>query len=66
MQRYYKVLDETGNVLGVGPTETAAIAAAAAAMSAGSKQHCAAMGITPLTVVENLVENGDYELTVHD
>ena len=49
MQRY-KVLNETGKVLGIGPTAEAAIAAAAAAMDAGSKQHCAQMGITPRAV----------------
>ena len=43
MQRY-KVLDENGTVLGSGPTEEAAIAAAAAKMAAGIKQHCAQMG----------------------
>ena len=61
MQRY-KVLDETGTVLGTGATEEAAIAAAAANMAAGSKQHCAHMGITPQAVIENFLANEDYEL----
>ena len=61
MQRY-KVLNETGKVLGIGPTAEAAIAAAAAAMDAGSKQHCAQMGITPRAVIENFLANEDYEL----
>jgi hypothetical protein len=61
----YKVVDASGKVLGVGPTETVAIAAAALAMDMGSKQNCADMGITPRAVIENLVENGDYELKVH-
>jgi hypothetical protein len=60
MQRY-KVLDETGKVLGSGPTEEAAIAAAAN-MAAGSKQHCAHMGITPQAVIENFLANEDYAL----
>ena len=62
MQRY-KVLDETGEVLGSGPTAEAAIAAAAAAMDAGSKQHCAQMGITPRAVIENFLANEDYSIT---
>jgi hypothetical protein len=61
MQRH-KVLDETGKVLGSGPTEEAAIAAAAANMAAGTKQHCAHMGITPRAVIENFLANEDYAL----
>ena len=61
MQRY-KVLDENGEVLGSGQTEEAAIAAAAANMAAGTKQHCADMGITPRAVIENFLANEDYEL----
>jgi len=61
MQRY-KVLNEPGKVLGIGPTAEAAIAAAAAAMDAGSKQHCAQMGITPRAVIENFLANEDYAL----
>jgi len=63
MQRY-KVLDETGNVLGSGPTEGAAIAAAAANMAAGTKRHLAEMGLTPQGIVEDIIENGDYALVV--
>jgi len=62
MQRY-KVLDETGRVLGVGPTAAAAIDDAAANMSTGNKQHCAQMGITPRAVIKNFLANEDYELT---
>jgi hypothetical protein len=61
MQRH-KVLDETGKVLGSGPTEEAAIAAAAANMAAGTKQHCAHMGIAPRAVIEDFLANEDYEL----
>jgi len=61
MQRY-KVLNETGKVLGTGPTAEAAITAAAANMGQGTKQHCAHMGITPQAVIENFLENEDYEL----
>ena len=61
MQRY-KVLDETGKVLGTGATEEAAIATAAANMAAGTKQHCAQMGITPRAVIENFLANEDYAL----
>jgi len=61
MQRY-KLLDETGKVLGTGPTEEAAIAAAAANMAAGSKQHCAATSLTSQAVIENFLANEDYEL----
>ena len=57
-----QVLDENGKALGIGPTAEAAIAAAAAAMDAGSKQHCAQMGITPRAVIENFLANEDYEL----
>ena len=62
MQRY-KVLDEIGTVLGTGSTAEAAIVAAAANMPAGSKQHCAQMGITPRAVIKNFLANEDYELT---
>lgn len=61
MQRY-KVLDETGTVLGRGSTAEAAITAAAANMGQGAKQHCAHMGITPRAVIENFLANEDYEL----
>jgi hypothetical protein len=60
MQRY-KVLNETGKVLGSGATEEAAIAAAAN-MAAGTKQHCAHMGIAPRAVIEDFLANEDYEL----
>jgi len=44
------VLDETGATVGTGATEDEAIAAAAANMGQGAKQHCAQMGITPRAV----------------
>jgi len=58
----YKVLDETGAVLGSGSTAEAAIVNAAANMLAGSKAHCTHMGITPRAVIENFLANEDYEL----
>ena len=61
MQRY-KVLDETGKVLGTGSTAEAAITAAAANMGQGAKQHCAHMGLTPQAVIENFLDNEDYAL----
>ncbi len=63
MQRY-KVLDENGKALGTGPTEEAAIAAAAANMTESTKQHCAAMGLTPQAIIENFLANEDYELNI--
>ena len=59
----YKVLDETGKVLGAGPTEEVAIAAAAANMRQGAKQHCADMGLTPEAVIKNFLANEDYNIT---
>ena len=59
----YKVLDENGKVLGTGPTEEAAIAAAAANMGQGAQAHCAQMGITPRAVIENFLANEDYNIT---
>jgi len=49
-------------VLGSGPTAEAAIAAAAANTAAGTKQHCAHMGITPRAVIEDFLANEDYKL----
>jgi len=58
----YNVVDETGKVLGSGPSEKIAIAAAVANMPAGAKAHCADMGVTPLSVIENFLENEDYQV----
>jgi len=52
----YKVM-EGARVLGVGATAEAAIADAA-----GKLKLPADMDITPLAVVENLLENGELEL----
>jgi hypothetical protein len=55
-------INETGATVGTGATEDEAIAAAAANMAAGTKAHCAQMGITPRAVIKHFLENEDYAL----
>ena len=62
MQQQFKVLGLAGEVLGTGATAEAAIVNAAANKAAGTKRHLAEMGLTPQGIVEDMIENGDYEL----
>ena len=64
MQQQFKVLGLAGEVLGSGPTAEAAIANAAANLAAGTKAYLADMGLTPQGIVEEMIENGDYEIVV--
>jgi hypothetical protein len=65
LRMQYKIVDaSSGKVLGTGQSREAAIAAAAAAMHPGTKQHLADMQLTPSSVVENMLENGDYNLVM--
>jgi hypothetical protein len=58
----YKVLDDTGATIGTGPTCDAAIQNAADNMPESEKAYLQKIGLPPIGVIQNLIDNDEYQL----